>query len=68
MGFSVSKKIGNAVVRNRIKRVLREICRKNMELFPHNYDYIFIARPKIKGFSYQQVEKEVVGKLKEVEL
>ena len=67
IGFSVSKKIGNAVVRNRVKRILREICRKNIELFLLNYKFIFIARPKIKGFSYQQVEKEIIGKLKEVE-
>jgi len=62
----VSKKIGNAIIRNRIKRVLREICRKNIELFLPDYNFIFIARPKIKGFSYGQVEKEIVGKLKEV--
>lgn len=48
--------------------MLREICRKNIELFPPDCDFIFIARPKIKGFSYEQVEKEIVGKLKEVEL
>jgi len=68
IGFSVSKKIGNAVIRNKIKRMLREICRKNIELFSSKYSFIFIARPKIKGFSYQQVEREIIGKLKEVKL
>lgn len=66
IGFTVSKKIGNAVVRNRIKRVLREICRHNFDLFHNKYHYIFIARAKIKGFSYKQVEREIIGLLNEV--
>lgn len=68
IGFSVSKKVGNAVVRNKVKRLLREICRKNLDLFPLKYDFILIARPKIKGFSYQQVEREVIRKLKEAKI
>lgn len=37
---NVSGKVGKAVVRNRIKRVYREIFRKNKEIFPESYDII----------------------------
>jgi len=60
IGFSVSKKIGNAVERNKIKRVLREICRLNIHKFISGIDVIFIARSKIKGISYSKVEKELL--------
>lgn len=54
VGFSVSKKVGNSVVRNRVKRVLRAACR---ELLPHirtGYMIIFIARKSAVSMTYQQ--------------
>ena len=44
VGFSVSKKIGKAVIRNRVKRKLREAARLNPQCFVAGWDYIFIAR------------------------
>lgn len=48
LGISVQRKVGGAVQRNRIKRVVREVFRKNRHLFPQNADVVVTIRP---GFS-----------------
>lgn len=50
VGFTATKKIGNAVIRNRAKRRLREIARELLpELGLLGYDYVFIARSGVQG-------------------
>jgi len=56
-GFSVSRRVGKAVVRNRVKRLLREILRQ-APLQP-GWDIIFIARPAAARGDYASLEKSV---------
>jgi ribonuclease P protein component len=44
LGFAVSRKIGSAVVRNRIRRRLREAMRMELKAHPLRYDFIIVAR------------------------
>ncbi len=54
-GFSISRRVGNAVVRNRVKRRLREIMRQT-PLKP-GWDVIFIVRPAASVAGYGRLEK-----------
>jgi ribonuclease P protein component len=44
LGFAVPKAVGNAVVRNRIKRQLRDIVRERLERVPSTNDYVLVVR------------------------
>lgn len=57
LGLSVSKKIGNAVVRNKIKRQLREIFRLHMDNLKPSYDIVIVARKRSVNATYQEIEK-----------
>ena len=53
VGITVSKKIGNAVVRNKIKRQIRMMCQTALN-FDEPYDVIIMVRSKYLEFSYQE--------------
>lgn len=65
-GFTTSKKVGNAVTRNRIRRLFREACRLNVEKFPGGFDFILLARRDIVGLNYKQVEESLLKLLKRI--
>ena len=59
-GFSVSKKVGNSVVRHRITRLLRESIRKDDELIVEGKDIVIIARGMAKGKSLNEIDGAVL--------
>lgn len=60
MGLSVGKKIGNAVVRNQIKRYLRQAVFELREVIQPDLDFLLIARKDIVGRPYQEVKSSVI--------
>lgn len=60
LGISVSKKVGNSVVRHRITRLIRESYRLNDEKFENGFDIVVIARQSAKGKSYREIESALM--------
>lgn len=58
-GFTVSKSLGKAVVRNRVKRLLRESYRLTESELNGNSDIIIVARNRAVGKSYVQISRDL---------
>lgn len=60
LGISVSKKVGNSVVRHHICRLVREIYRLHEEMFNSGLDIVVVARANAKSILYTDMESAVI--------
>ncbi len=59
-GITVSKKVGNSVIRHRVTRLIRESIRLNEEQFAMGYDIVIVARNTAKDKKYQDIESALL--------
>ncbi|WP_445489253.1 ribonuclease P protein component [Niallia sp. 03133] len=64
IGLSVSKKIGNAVVRNKTKRYIRQVFLELENLLDQEADYVIIARKPVSEMNYEEISKSLNHVLK----
>lgn len=68
MGISVSKKVGNSIVRHRLARLIRENYRLSEELYKEGYDIVVIARVAAKKADYHVIGKSLSQLSKKLDL
>ena len=68
LGVTVSTKLGKAVVRNRIRRRLREIYRTHEAEFSRGLEIVFVARGRAAGASYGQLERALLSACRKLKL
>ena len=68
IGISVSKRVGNSIVRHRITRLVRETYRLNKDKLVKGLDIIIVARPMAKEQGYMEIERAFfhVGKMHQI--
>ncbi len=60
IGITVSRKVGNAPVRNALKRRIREVYRLHKAHWPDGIEFVVIARPRAAGASYDEIRRAML--------
>lgn len=68
VGLAVTRKIGHAVVRNRVRRRLREIIKKQVPNLKQNYNIIVVARENVINASFEKLTNEFIKLIKKANL
>lgn len=64
LGVTISRKVGGAVVRNAVRRRIREAFRRNRDAIASDIDIIVHVRPEARGAGYSELEAELLGALR----
>ena len=59
LGITVSKRVGNSVCRNHVKRIVREVFRLKWQLFPEHADMVLSANPSLAEVSFNELRAEL---------
>ena len=60
LGLKVTKKVGNAVTRNRLKRIFRELFRLHQEKLPERCDLVIVAYPSLTAMNYSSIAEDYI--------
>jgi ribonuclease P protein component len=66
LGLSVSKRVGSSVVRNRVRRRLKEIFRSSVADLPCDLDLVISARPAAAEASFEELKEEFLRSIRKV--
>ncbi len=65
-GITIPKKIGNAIVRNKIKRQIKNIIYNNEKDIQSSYNYVIIIKEAVLKLKYTEIEQELLNTFKKV--
>ena len=68
IGLAVTKKVGHAVVRNRVRRQLREIIKKQIPTLKQSFNIIVVARENVTEASFEKISNEFFKLIKKANL